>query len=887
MQWIEDNVPDTTLRIELGLMLVADSHENGFFGRDVVSHIGDLDAGEREAGESDEFRPGQLTGRRFGAFELGRLLGRGGQGAVYLAERVGDDFHQTAAVKLLRRGIHDADEHRRFRREREILARFEHPGIARLIDGGVSGDGVPFLVMEYVDGQPIDRWCEERTLGRDARLRLFVRLCEVVAAAQRALIVHRDLKPSNVFVTAGGDIKVLDFGIARLLDEDDAHTLTHTPLMTPGYGAPEQASGGTITLATDVYALGVMLRVLLTGEDPERGKAPALPADLAPELRWILGKACAAETEQRYRDAAELEDDIRRFLDARPVYAHPPSRTYRMRKFVQRHRGSMLVTAAMLLGILASLGLSLWQAKIARQQAHRAEAARDFLLGVFESAKEELPRDSRPTPDVLVRTAAKKLDADTQLSPAMRAEFLSTLSTISYSSNDYEQAIAQADHALAVLATTGDTGSRAVLALHIKRANALVNIGKPEDADRALGEHIAAIRSVPDEVAVQGLAAYAAARVVVGHVDEARTLARDSAAVAGTAYGYGSPQALAANAGYGDLLATAGFNRDAVEVLEPVLAQWRASSIPPDHRLANSIQSLATAKYLLGDAAAAERLQREALTLLRQIYTAPHEKIADALFSLGVPLMDAKRYDEAEQVMQEAASMYATLFGPMHPQNVGMLDGLGSLEMTRHRPEKAVDYLERATHICVEAKLEKNPDCARYWQNLSVAYVRSHRLTDADAANLRGLEMRRTLLGERHPAYAGSLAGRAYVLSESGKYDAALASIDQALEVFVANGQATSIGGAIMRKTRALILRHLHRYPEALAMLDEADTLAAKVEPGNDEYRFPALVLRAEILDDTGRTGEARDTARRAMALPFERPMISDERWRRIEVLAR
>ena len=318
-----------------------------------------------------------------------------------------------------------------------------------------------------------------------------------------------------------------------------------------------------------------------------------------------------------------------------------------------------------------------------------------------------------------------------------------------------------------------------------------------------------------------------------------------------------------------------------------MIAQWRASASPADHRLANSIQSLATAKYLLGDVAAAERLQREALMLLRQIYTAPHEKIADALFSLGVPLMDANRYDEAEQVMQEAAGMYATLFGPMHPQNAGMLDGLGSLEMRRQRPEKAVEYLERATHICVEAKLEKNPDCARYWQNLSAAYLRSGRLADAEAANLRGLELRRTLLGDRHPAYAGSLAGRASVLSERGKYAAALASIDQALDVFVANGQATSIGGAIMRKTRALILRNLHRYPEALAMLDEADTLATKVEPGNDEYRFPALVLRAEIFDDMGRTGEARDAARRAIALVFERPMISNERWRRIQALAR
>jgi tetratricopeptide (TPR) repeat protein len=505
---------------------------------------------------------------------------------------------------------------------------------------------------------------------------------------------------------------------------------------------------------------------------------------------------------------------------------------------------------------------------------------------VFEAAREDLPRDARPTPDVLVRAAAKRLDGDTRLTPSLRAELLGTLSTISYSSNDYAQAIEQAEHGLAVLAAAGEGGSRAAAALDTKRADALVNLGKPEEADRILGQRIAKIRTVADEVAVEGLAAYAASRVLVGHVDEARALARESAAVAETAFGHGSEKSLIARAGYGDFLANAGFNREAVEVLEPVLAQWRVSAIPPDHHLANSLQSLATAKYLLGDAAAAERLQREALTLLRRIYTAPHEKIADALFSLGVPLMDDDRDDEAEQVMQEAASMYAVLFGPTHPQNTGMLDGLGSLEMRRQRYAKAAEYLEQATRICTEAKLETNPDCARYWQNLSASYVYLRRLDKAEAANLRGLQLRRAVLGEKHPAYAGSLAGRATVLVESGKPEAALASIDQALAIFAATGQSESIGGATMRKTRAMALRDLHRYPEALDLLDQADALAARLEPKNAEYTFPARVLRAELLSGSGRDSEAREVARAALKLGSMRAMITNERWLRIEALA-
>ena len=455
-------------------MLAADRSQSGFMKRDVAEHIellGDV--------TEPEFDPESLIGRRFGAFQLTRLIGKGGQGMVYLADRVDSDFVQIAAVKLLRRGIHERDEHRRFRREREILARFEHVGVARLIDGGVSAEGVPYLIMEYVQGQALDQWCEDKNLSQRARVQLFAALCDVAAAAHRALIVHRDLKPSNVLVTPTGAVKVLDFGIARLLDEDESHHQTVVPIMTPGYGAPEQARGGVITLATDVYALGMLLRVLLTG-----AALPLFPGELTPfpstvpaELRWIIGKACAMESERRYRDAAELGDDIARFLDARPVQAHPPSRWYVTRKFVNRHRGGVLTTVAVILGILASAGFALWQAKIAREQAQRAEAARDFLLSIFEAAREDLPADMRLTPDVLANAAARRLASDRTLSPDLRADFLASLAVISHNAADYAHALEYSEHALALLDANGATNSCTHLAIETTRANALLRLG--------------------------------------------------------------------------------------------------------------------------------------------------------------------------------------------------------------------------------------------------------------------------------------------------------------------------------------------------------------------------------------------------------------------------
>ncbi|OJY94871.1 MAG: hypothetical protein BGP25_06745 [Lysobacterales bacterium 63-13] len=883
-QWMEQNVTDADLRLELELMLAADRNEAGFFRQDVAGHIDQFDETAALG-----FSPDVLIGRRFGAFRLQRLLGQGGQGTVFLAERVEGDFTQVAAVKLLRRGIHDSGEHRRFRREREILARFEDAGVARLIDGGVSGDGVPFLVMEYVEGMTIDRWCESRALDQRGCVAMIARLCEIVSAAHRALIVHRDLKPSNVMVTSAGAIKVLDFGIARLLDEDESPSQTAGPLMTPGYGAPEQATGGVITLATDVHALGMLLRVLITRRPPPASAEDdsRWSLDLPAELRWIIAKACAAESERRYRDAAEMADDLHRFLGARPVLAHPPSRWYSTRKFMRRRRGGVLTTFVVVLGILASASLALWQAKVAREQAQRAEAARDFLLGLFEAAKEDLPRDERPTPDVLVRVAAAKLDDDARLGPSLRAELLGTLSAISYSSSDYAQAVDLAEKGSAVLSASGDGESREALALDTKRASALISLGRAKEGDRLLGERIAAMRSVADEVAVDGLDTYAEARLQMGHSDEARELAKASAETAEIAYGRGSEKSLIARASYGDFLATAGYNQEAAEVLEPILAQWRASTSPPGHPFANSTQNLAAAKYQLGDISGAERLVREALALWRRIHDAPHERIADALYSLGTTLAVAEKYDEAEQVLQEAASMYVLLFGPMHPQIAGMADGLGSLELDRQQPAKAVEYYLQATSICTEARLESNADCARYWQNLSAAYLRMDKLGEAEAANMHGLELRRKLLGEKHPAYAGSLAGRASVLIELGKFGAALESIDQALAISSASGQSESRSGAVMRRTRAAVLGRLHRSEEALAVLDEADALISRIQPDNTELPFSFQVVRAEVLSDAGRDTDARNAARLALRMAPKHNDISAQRWQRIQALSR
>lgn len=294
--------------------------------------------------------------------------------------------------------------------------------------------------MEYVDGQALDCWCTQRNANRALRLKLFAQLCEVIAAAHRQLIVHRDIKPSNVLVDHEGNVKVLDFGIARLID-DDAANRTNALMLTPGYGAPEQRRGDMPTPASDVFALGVLLRELIAAQSPpcKPGDTwPPWPDDVPNELRWVFDRCCVEEAVERYRDAAELLEDIENYRALRPLRAHPPSNWYRARKFVARHRGGVTLTALLLLTTLIGFGLSLWQTHVANQEsarataeARRARATSEFLIGLFRTAQDGLAEDEKPTVDVLVQVAAaKKLEQDTKLPPATRAEFIVTLANV-------------------------------------------------------------------------------------------------------------------------------------------------------------------------------------------------------------------------------------------------------------------------------------------------------------------------------------------------------------------------------------------------------------------------------------------------------------------------
>ncbi len=375
-------------------------------------------------------------GGRIGPYRIVNELASGGMGSVYLAERVDGGFEQRVAIKIVRGGFASRFLLERFREERRILASLEHVNIARLLDGGTTETGLPYVVMEYVKGDAIDRFCIERRLPLRGRLEIFQRVCAAVQYAHQHLVIHRDIKAGNILVTADGTPKLLDFGIAKLLDPDSG--LEHSPhttfaVMTPESASPEQLAGRPVSVAADVYALGVLLYRMLTGRSPygatplqgaellravceQVPDRPSAHAPLPPDVDMIVMKALRKEPERRYRSVEQLSDDIQRFLDARPVLASPDSLRYRAGKFVTRHRAAAVAGVALTIAIAAGVTATAWQARVAERE--RQKAQREFnavrglaqsMLGELHTAVASLP-GSTAAREILLRRGTEYLD---------------------------------------------------------------------------------------------------------------------------------------------------------------------------------------------------------------------------------------------------------------------------------------------------------------------------------------------------------------------------------------------------------------------------------------------------------------------------------------------
>lgn len=414
---------ESPLRAEIESLLAAHDDAGGF-----LDHPAELLA---LADMGPELPPvfDSLEGTRLGPYQILSIVGQGGMGTVYRATRADADYHQDVAIKLLHRDLDRGSTLQRFRVERQILASLDHPNIARLLDGGATPDGRPYFVLEYIDGETLSAYVEANQPSLRDRLELFRLICAAVQSAHQKLVVHRDLKPANILVTADGVPKLLDFGIAKLLDPDASgdRTATGMQLMTPAYASPEQVRGEIISTASDIYSLGVVLFELLTGAKPLKlptgdplavarivcTEMPTKPSTLKPALAGdldnIILKALAKEPERRFVSAAELSEDIRRYLNGRPIGARPDTLRYRTAKFVRRNPGGITAVALILLTIAAGIFFTLRETKRAQARFNDVRELSSSVLFEIHDSIQALP-GSTPARELLVSRALRFLD---------------------------------------------------------------------------------------------------------------------------------------------------------------------------------------------------------------------------------------------------------------------------------------------------------------------------------------------------------------------------------------------------------------------------------------------------------------------------------------------
>jgi eukaryotic-like serine/threonine-protein kinase len=629
-----------------------------------------------------------VAGQRIGPYALVREIGRGGMGVVYLARRVDGQYDRDVALKLLRTAAYDARHRERFLAERQFLAMLSHPHIARMFDGGVTAAGQPFFTMEYVDGVRLDRYCDEQRASTPERIRLFLQVCDAVSAAHRSLVVHRDIKPNNVLVTRDGSTKLLDFGIATVLDADtgeanvaDAGRLPFR-LCTPAYASPEQIRGGTVTAASDVYSLGAVLYELLTGLKPPRADEGGVTADgvraegvgratsrqraqsarrgsgLDGDLDAIVRKAMHADPVQRYASVDRLREDLERHLQKRPVSAHPGGVFYRARKFITRHRAAVAACVLLVLTIAAGATVTLVQASRARarEEAAVAEAA---MRTKYELAMALHHKGDIAQAAIYFREAAEHGRRMPQFVNTTRVDSVLQLARLLHLFERNAAAAEPLYREAVGLARALKPGDHEELASALnEHAQVLLALGRAQDAEKPAREALAMWRRVEGGLKSEnGLASMQMLADIcsrLGKDDEAEKLYREALTLGLAAFREPDAMLIGLHGGLAVFLERHGRPQEA-EPLRQVALRNALGLYGENHALtARAFTGMGDHFVATGAFEKAEREYRRAVTVRQNIHPAPHWRIAEARSRVGHALFRQQRYQDAEALLTES-----------------------------------------------------------------------------------------------------------------------------------------------------------------------------------------------------------------------------------------
>ncbi len=798
---------------------------------------------------------GHDVGRRIGAYRLLRQIGRGGMSRVYLAERADGEFEQQVAIKLLRPGLDSDIDHDRFRAERQILAALNHPNIARLLDGGITSEGAPYLVLEYVDGQPLDVYCETNALDVSARIGLVQSIAEATQHAHRSLVVHRDLKPSNILVSPDGVVKLLDFGIAKLLDGATASELatqTAHRWMTPEYAAPEQIRGEPITTATDVYQLGAVLYELLAGVLPfgRRGAsvhgleaavlrdAPPLPsvAGNRPALRGdldaIVMQAMRKEPDRRYQSAQALVEDLQRYREGRPVRAHADSRGYRLRKFVGRHRtGVAAATVLMLTLIGASVREGTLRAR-AEGEARKARAVEDYLVSIFAEADPYAPPKQSGgdlTARAILDRGATRIDSALSGQPEVQAELRQVLGHLHLE-----------------------------LGMYDKAAPILL---------RALDQR-RALYGPNDTTVAQSMDSYARALARQDQLDKAEPLLREALATRERLLGNASSAATESAEHLAQLLQDRGQSDSAETLFRRVLSTRRAVTRDSGSQLALSLNNLGLLLWRKGKFDQADTLYREALDIEMARLGENRLLTAQTIHNLAQLQESRGRYPEAESLYSRALGIKRRILGDTHPSVTVNLNNLGIM-MFRYlgKTDEAEPLIREAYALDRHMFGDAHSYTAASLANLATVLQGKGDFTGADSALQRALRINRGLYGKQHSMIAFNLNNLAGLMVARGQAAEGVTYFQQARDQYEGLFGKQHLYYKLVSVNLARSMREAGQAREAEQELRRvASTLDTAKAPERAQYIASQVSLGLALIDLT-RPTEAEPVLAQAVTL--------------------
>jgi eukaryotic-like serine/threonine-protein kinase len=803
---------------------------------------------EVAAGESDGGLMAQaLEGQRLGAYRIVRKLGSGGMGDVWLAERADNEYQQQVAIKLVRGGAYSAQIQSRLRTERQILASLQHPNIARLLDGGRAPDGTPYLVMEYIDGEPIDVYCDRRRLSLEERIRLIRTVCAAVHYAHQNLIVHRDLKPNNILITPDGVPKLLDFGIAKLLDtRKSLQTLAVTHMdyrvMTPAHASPEQVRGDVITTASDIYVLGVLLYELLCGRRPfllvgssitdlERiicnqdamapsamvartaQESPELMADIAAsrsttlgrlqrqlqgDLDNIIGMAMRKDAERRYGSAEQLAADLDRHLTGQPVIAAKDTWHYRAHKFIRRHAVAVAASVAAVVTLAAFATITFVQSQriaqqrdIATTERTRAEQISSFLVELFELSDPSRSRGNQVTARELLDIGARRIRLGLEDQPETRATLLGTIGRVYGSMGLQSDSESLLEEALQSRIKIHGERHAEVAAALLALGNSLCEQGRLEECEQRL---------------------HAALQM------QEQLLGPNAAELAPTFMAHAR-------------LAQLRGSLDAAERhYDQSLAIYRAHGRERTPDAASVMDELAGLHSYRGDYERAVTLYRTSLDIDRHALGNDHPFVAMHVLNLALTLHLQGKLDEAEPLYVETIQTLGKVLGENHPQTIDATANYGRFLHRRGNLARAEEMLSSVVELDRKARGERHAYIGHDLVNLGMLRLDTERTADAERDFLGALDIYAEALPADHPYVASALSGLGRAQLEQGRIKEAEATLRRATQI---GEKSLGAGSAQLAAANAALGRALlaqGRREEAAKLLKASYAILVKAQ---------------------------------------------------------